>query len=64
MKCFLSDTKAAVKLLEIIQNKNLRKDVQKMSPQYQTSVLEAFHSLITQYASKDQSYSYIVLLTR
>lgn len=54
----LPDTKVAVKVEEILQAKSLVKDIGKMSPQHQTSSLEAFHSVINRFAPKNTGFSY------
>jgi len=55
----LTDTKPSEKICEIIQNKALCKDIQKMSSSYQTSRLEAFHSCIIEFAPKKKTaFSY------
>ena len=54
----LLDTKLSQKLCEIIRNKMLCKDIQNLSTSYQTSRLEAFHSVVIQFAPKSTAFSY------
>lgn len=51
------NTKSAVKLEEIVLSRTLSNDITKLSPLYQTSSLEAFHSLILKFAPKHTSFS-------
>ena len=48
----------------IINNTRLCNDIGKLSPVYQTSNVEAFHSLILQFAPKLRGYSYKGMLAR
>lgn len=64
MCCFLSASKATYKLELIVTNKRLLKDVAKLSPLYQTSSIEGFHSLILRFAPKCVAYSYPGMLCR
>ena len=52
------DTKASEKISAIIQKKVFCSAVRKMSPVYQTSGCEAFHSVINQFAPKSNAFSY------
>ena len=54
----LLDTKASEKLTAIINKKQLCKDMRRLSTFVQTSSLEAFHSLIIQFAPKLTAFSY------
>ncbi len=63
-KWILPHTKAASKLSSIINAKALCKDVKRLSPVYQTYCLEAFHSLIIQFAPKSIAYSYMGMKCR
>ena len=60
----ITDTKESEKLIAIINNKRLCNDIAKLSTSAQTSSLEAFHSLINQYAPKQQAFSYLGMLAR
>ena len=51
-------SKAAVKLEDILINKRLCSAIQKVSTGFQTSTLEAFHSVINHFAPKMMAYSY------
>ena len=60
----LTGTKACEKLSAILMNKRILHDIAKLSPLEQTSSIEAFHSLIRQFAPKNVNYSYIGMLCR
>lgn len=49
---------AAVKLEELLLKPHLLKDIAKLSPKYQTSTLEAKHSLDIQFVPKHTAFSY------
>nr|XP_022311415.1 uncharacterized protein LOC111116717 [Crassostrea virginica] len=51
-------TKASEKLSDIILSKQMKKDVPKLSPLFQTSQIEAFHSTVNHFAPKMVSFSY------
>lgn len=59
-----SGTSTAVKLEAVVQNKALCKNVAMLSGEYQTFRLEAFHSLIIQFAPKMYVFSYTGMLCR
>lgn len=49
---------AAVKLEELLLKPHLLKDIAKLSPKYQTSTLEAKHTLDIQFVPKHTAFSY------
>ncbi|XP_068692699.1 uncharacterized protein [Montipora foliosa] len=55
---------AAVKLEEMLLKPQLLKDIAQLSPKYQTSTLEAKHSLDIQFVPKHTAYSYWGMYTR
>ena len=59
-----SDTKASEKISSIIHNKYFRSDVKKLSPVYQTSICEAFHSVVINFAPKSTAFTYNGMLAR
>ena len=58
------DTKASEKMTDIITNKTLCQDIQKLSTSYQTSRLEAFHSVVINFAPKLTAFSYLGMKSR
>jgi Transposase len=52
------NTKACEKVANILLNKKLLSDVKKLSPLQQTSSVEAFHSLVIQFAPKSVALSF------
>lgn len=58
------DSKAGVKLQKLVQNTLFSNDVAKLSPCQQTSSLEAFHSLVIQFAPKSIAFSYMGMMSR
>ena len=58
MNFLFLDTKASEKVEAIIAYKTFVKDVGKLSTSYQTSALEAFHSVIIYFAPKSTAFSY------
>ena len=54
----LFDSKASEKLSPLLTNNQLCKDVTRLSPLYQTSTLEAFHSVVIHFAPKFVALSY------
>ena len=59
-----TDTKASEKISALIQNKPFCKDVMKLSPHYQTSACEAFHSVVIHFAPKSTAFTYNGMLSR
>ena len=57
MKYNAPGNKSCEKLVELINNTRLLRDIGKMSPAHQTSNLEAFHRLVCQFACKVGSFS-------
>ncbi|XP_067294166.1 uncharacterized protein [Pseudorasbora parva] len=57
-------SKATYKLEKLLMNKRALGDVKKLSPLYQTSALERFHSVILQFAPKNVAFSYLGRLCR
>lgn len=57
-------TKACEKVVDLINNTRLLRDVKKLSTLHQTSNLEAFHSLVCQFAPKMGVYSFRGMLVR
>ena len=57
--CIHVGTKACEKLYNIICNSRLLVDVQKMSPQHQTSSLESYHSVVNHFAPKLLAFSFL-----
>ena len=55
---------AAVKLEDLLLKPQLLKDIAQLSPKYQTSTLEAKHSLDIQFVPKHTAYSYWGMYTR
>lgn len=52
------DSKPSEKLSSLLTNTQLCKDVRRLSPVYQTSSLEAFHSVIIHFTPKYVAFSY------
>ena len=57
------DTKVSEKISTIICNKYFCADIKKMSPIYQTSKCEAFHSLIINFAPKSTAFTFHGMLS-
>lgn len=57
-KLCIIDTKASEKISSIILNKRFCSGVQKLSPVYQTSTCEAFHSVVNNFAPKSTAFTY------
>ena len=60
----LLDTKVSEKLTGIVTNMRFFLDVPKLSPGYQTSSLEAFHSVMIHSAPKSTAFSHQGMLAR
>ena len=58
------NTKATKLLEDTLMKKSLTKDIGKMSPTYQTSSLEAYHSLVLHFAPKHTGFSYLGMMSR
>ncbi|XP_056612376.1 uncharacterized protein LOC130428401 [Triplophysa dalaica] len=63
-KWFQQGTKALYTVQKLLTNKRMLKDVEKLSPHYQTSSLEEFHSVILRFAPKNVIYSHLGMLCR
>lgn len=59
-----ADSTAYELLTDIVENKNRLKDIRQLSPQYQTSSLEAFHSVLNHFAPKMIHFHYDSQFTR
>ena len=57
------NTKATKLLEDTLMKKSLTKDIGKMSPTYQTSSLEAYHSLVLHFAPKHTGFSYLGMMS-
>ncbi|XP_074544649.1 uncharacterized protein LOC141804189 [Halichoeres trimaculatus] len=57
-------TKPTYRLEKVLMNKRVLSDVKKLSPLYQTSALEGFHSVILRFAPKNVAFSYLGMLCR
>lgn len=61
---FRIGTAASVRLQEVLLNKKFVNDMEKISPQYHTSAIESFHSLIIKFAPKSLAFGFIGMLCR
>lgn len=59
-----ADTKPSEKFSSLVRNQNLCTDIKKLSTTYQTSRVEAFHSVIIHYAPKLVAFSYAGMKAR
>ncbi|KAK2143750.1 hypothetical protein LSH36_816g00015 [Paralvinella palmiformis] len=57
-------SKACEELVSLIETKRLLKDMSKLSPLHQTSSVEAFHSVVLQFAPKLLTFGYKGMLAR
>jgi hypothetical protein len=62
--CHITGTKACEKLVDLLEKKQVVKDVKRLSPLRQTSSVEAFHNVIIHFAPKMYSFSYLGMLCR
>lgn len=60
----VTGTKALYAVEKILTNKRMIKDIEKLSPHFQTSSWESFHSVILRFAPKNVVYPYLGLLCR
>lgn len=60
----ISDEKAFTELEKECTRDAFVKDLRKVSRSYQTSALEAFHSLVIQFAPKSTHFSYLGMYSR
>lgn len=63
-KWFKPNTIEFEKLSKLLTNTRLVNDVKKLSPVQQTSSVEAFHSLVIQFAPKSAAFSFTGMMTR
>lgn len=63
-KWFKPGTKALYKVEKLLTNKRVLKHVEKLSPHYQTSSLESFHSVILRFAPKSVVFPFMGMLCR
>ena len=61
---FTIGSKACEKLSDVILSGHLYKDMKKLSPSYQTSSLEAYHSVVNHFAPKLLAFSYTGIYCR
>lgn len=61
---FVLGTPSMNRLDRLLTNKRVLKDVEKLSPHYQTSALESFHSVILRFAPKNVVFPFIGMLCR
>uniref|UniRef100_A0A8P4G5H1 THAP-type domain-containing protein n=1 Tax=Dicentrarchus labrax TaxID=13489 RepID=A0A8P4G5H1_DICLA len=63
-KWLTTGTPAFCRLEKVLSNKRVLKDVGKLSPHYQTSSLESFHSVILRFAPKNVVFPFLGMLCR
>ena len=61
---YIIDTKASTKISCLLTNPRLLKDIARLSPKYQTSSLESFHSVLIHFAPKSVAFSFNGMLCR
>ena len=49
---------------KLVYDRNVIKDVRKLSPDFQTSLLEAYHSLVIRFVPKHTAFSYLGMRCR
>ena len=59
-----SGSEAYERLCNILDARNLQKDILKLSPRGQTSVIEGYHSLINHFAPKMHHFGFQGMKTR
>ncbi|KAA0705258.1 hypothetical protein E1301_Tti019534 [Triplophysa tibetana] len=63
-KWLAAGTPLFYKLEKVLTNKRILKDVTKLCPQFQTSSVESFHSIISRFTAKNVVFSFIGMLCR
>ncbi|XP_031429046.1 uncharacterized protein LOC105898184 isoform X2 [Clupea harengus] len=63
-KWLTAGTPAFCRLEKVLSSKKVLKDVEKLSPHYQTSSLESFHSVILRFAPKNGVFPFLGMLCR
>ncbi|XP_051283271.1 uncharacterized protein LOC127378466 [Dicentrarchus labrax] len=63
-KWLTTGTPAFCRMEKVLSNKRVLKDVGKLSPHYQTSSLESFHSVILRFAPKNVVFPFLGMLCR
>ncbi|XP_077418866.1 uncharacterized protein LOC144049968 [Vanacampus margaritifer] len=63
-KWLTAGTPAFCRLEKVLTSERVLKDVQKLSPHYQTSSLEAFHNVILRFAPKNVFFPFLGMLCR
>ena len=58
------DTKPSIKISDLQSKNRLCNQIKKLSPLHQTSAIEAFHSVMIQFAPKSRAFSYKGMLAR
>ena len=64
MFIFYTGSKAYEKLNDVLLSTQLHKDMKHLSPNYQTSSLEAYHSVVNHFAPKLLAFSYTGIYCR
>ena len=64
-KCWLQPgSKAFEKLQDVLLNKRLLNDIERLSPKYQTSEVEGYHSVLIHFCLKSTVFSYKAMFVR